>query len=125
MRQALIGLLAAALASPCAALPELTADIAVSSQPASSSQSPSSATGGIGISSEGKPLEMTVWGGSGAIVGSLAGPIGTIVGAAVGALGGLLISIFVVPHNGPERKPAAHARMRRSGGTIPLDKFPT
>ena len=52
---------------------------------------------------EGKPLEVAIWGGGGAIAGSLAGPLGAIVGAGAGALCGLLYSVFVVPHNGPEK----------------------
>jgi hypothetical protein len=40
---------------------------------------------------EGRKLEVLLWGGGGAIVGSLAGPVGTIVGAAVGSLIGLAV----------------------------------
>ena len=38
---------------------------------------------------EGKPLQMTVWSGGGAVCGSLAGPVGAAIGAAAGALVGL------------------------------------
>lgn len=114
--KALAVILAAALASPCAAAPSLTSDILVSSAPVSKREPPlfrfnfQQGTGpqgrssvGIGVGlSEGKPLEMMLWGGSGAVVGSLAGPLGTIAGAATGAVVGLLISIFIVPHNGPQ-----------------------
>ena len=56
------------------------------------------ASGGIG---EGKPLEVMVWGGAGAIVGSTVGPLGTVVGAAAGSAFGLLFSMFVVPRFQP------------------------
>jgi hypothetical protein len=49
---------------------------------------PGSRGGGI---SEGRPLETVLWGGGGAIIGSIAGPLGTIVGASVGALIGLVV----------------------------------
>jgi len=64
--------------------------------------------GSVGVGgglSDGKPLETVLWSGTGAVAGSLAGPVGAIVGAAIGAMGGMLIAIFVVPHN----KPAAPA----------------
>lgn len=51
---------------------------------------------GVGLS-EGKPLQVMVWGGAGAIVGSTVGPLGTVVGAAAGSVFGLLFSVFVVP----------------------------
>lgn len=60
--------------------------------------------GSVGVGgglSEGKPLEAVLWSGAGAVVGSLAGPVGAIVGAAIGAVGGMLIAIFVVPHDSP------------------------
>ena len=47
-------------------------------------------TSGGGIK-EGRPLEVLLWGGGGAIVGSLAGPVGTVIGAAVGSLIGLAV----------------------------------
>lgn len=50
---------------------------------------------------EGKPLEVMVWGGAGAIVGSTVGPLGTVVGAAAGSVFGLLFSMFVVPRFQP------------------------
>jgi hypothetical protein len=55
---------------------------------------------GVGLA-EGKPLEVMIWGGGGAIAGAMVGPVGAIVGAGAGALLGLLYSVFVVPHNGP------------------------
>lgn len=88
-------LLAVALTSPCAAAPTLIADVAVSTGTHYERRK------GPGLLGEGKPLEVMVWGGSGAIAGSLAGPLGTAVGAGIGALCGLLYSQFVVPHNGP------------------------
>lgn len=48
--------------------------------------------GGI---SEGIKLEMVIWGGGGAIIGSLAGPVGTVIGAAAGSLIGLTIGIIM------------------------------
>jgi hypothetical protein len=45
--------------------------------------------------SEGVKLETVLWGGGGAIIGSLAGPVGTIVGGAVGFLIGLSIGIVM------------------------------
>jgi hypothetical protein len=54
---------------------------------------------------DGVPLNVGVWGGGGAVIGSLAGPPGAIIGAGAGALAGLLYSAFAVPHNGPEPRP--------------------
>ncbi|MCX5795304.1 MAG: hypothetical protein NTY77_07420 [Elusimicrobia bacterium] len=48
--------------------------------------------GGLG---EGVKLETLLWGGGGAIIGSLAGPVGTIAGGAVGFLVGLTIGIVM------------------------------
>ena len=53
-----------------------------------------SAGGGGGIS-EGIKLETLLWGGGGAIIGSLAGPVGAIVGGSVGSLVGLTIGIIM------------------------------
>jgi hypothetical protein len=91
-------LIAAALARPCSA--DLIADVAVSTASASPRRRSSAGTG-AGLK-EGKPLEVMLWGGGGAIAGSLAGPLGTIVGAGTGALCGLLYSVFIVPRNGPD-----------------------
>jgi hypothetical protein len=108
--------LAAAMPLPCFAAPALIADVAVSSEAVPSALAPIAIHFGtrlaagpherasIGVMAgikEGKPLEVMMWGGGGAIAGSFAGPLGTIVGAGTGALCGLLYSIFVVPHNGP------------------------
>jgi len=61
---------------------------------------------GLGTLFEDKaPLNIGVWGGGGAVIGSLAGPPGALLGAGAGAFAGLLYSIFVVPHNGPEPGP--------------------
>lgn len=60
---------------------------------------------GVGLS-EGKPLQVMVWGGAGAIVGSMAGPAGTVVGAAAGSAFGLLFSMFVVPRVQPGMAPS-------------------
>lgn len=51
---------------------------------------------------EGKPLEFLVWGGGGAILGSLAGPAGAALGGTVGAAAGLLFSTFVEPRTRPK-----------------------
>lgn len=48
--------------------------------------------GGI---AEGVKLETLIWGGGGAIIGSIAGPVGTIAGGAVGFLVGLTIGIVM------------------------------
>ena len=53
-----------------------------------------SAGGGGGIS-EGIKLETLLWGGGGAIIGSLAGPVGAIVGGSIGSLVGLTIGIIM------------------------------
>ena len=44
---------------------------------------------------EGIKLETLLWGGGGAVIGSLAGPVGTVVGGAVGFLVGLSIGIVM------------------------------
>lgn len=98
MRKVVAVVLSLVLAEPCLGAVVLTSDVSVSSLTARG-KLPGVGKGGI---SEGKPLEMTIWGGSGAVIGSLAGPVGSIIGAASGAFVGLLISIFVVPNNGPE-----------------------
>ena len=119
-RLSLAAVFALSLASPCVAEPDLTADVAHSSATTKQSSvilrvepvggaAPYHRRTSIGLRgffSEGKPLEMTVWGSGGAVAGSLAGPAGAVIGAGVGALCGLLYSVFVVPHNGPEAKPA-------------------
>jgi hypothetical protein len=51
--------------------------------------------GGNAGLSEGIKLETLLWGGGGAIIGSLAGPGGTIAGGAVGFLVGLSIGIVM------------------------------
>ncbi len=109
--------LAAAMPLPGFAAPALIADVAVSSAAAASKPAPLDIHFGIRVADgphkrvsigvmagmkEGKPLEVMVWGGGGAIAGSLAGPLGTIIGAGTGALCGLLYSIFIVPRNGPK-----------------------
>lgn len=109
-------LLAAALASPCAAAPAATADLSLSTASfRTPRKKPSffwSAAGSgniplqrpsIGVGAgmkEGAPLEVMLWGGSGAVAGTVLGPGGTLVGAGLG----LLYSVFVVPHNGPAPK---------------------
>ncbi|MBI5245855.1 MAG: hypothetical protein HY923_01640 [Elusimicrobia bacterium] len=119
-RLSLAAILVASLVLPSAAEPDLAADVAVSSAAASKpgtvilkvepigGASPYHRRTSIGLSgffSEGKPLEMTVWGSGGAVAGSLGGPIGAVIGAGIGALCGLVYSVFVVPHNGPKAKP--------------------
>lgn len=109
-------LLACALARPCSAATALTADISVSSAPVRSRSEPftfrfgfqkgvgSQGRSSIGVGGglkEGKPLEMMMWSGGGAVAGSIAGPAGAVVGAAAGAVVGLLVAVFAVPHNGP------------------------
>jgi hypothetical protein len=121
MKELTLGLLlAAALASPCAADPDLAADVAASTRTAVRSgtvflrvepvggASPYHRRTTIGLGrvlGEGKPLEVLVWGTGGAVAGSVAGPPGALIGAGVGALAGWMYSVFVVPHNGPEPKP--------------------
>lgn len=104
MRAALNVFLAGLLAAPSAAevvaaVPSLT----VSSMSVSVEGKPAGrvAVGTSAGLSEGKPLEVMVWGGAGAVVGSLAGPMGTVVGAAAGAAFGLAFSVFVVPRFQP------------------------
>jgi len=107
---------AAAMPLPGFAAPALIADVVVSSAAAPSTLAPitfrlDSRPGAgpkgrhsVGVKAglgEGKPLEMAVWGGAGAIAGSLAGPAGAVIGAGAGALCGLLYSVFIVPRNGP------------------------
>lgn len=120
-RLSLAAVFALSLAAQYTAGMDMTAEVAISSAPASakpgtvilkvepvsgaSSYHRRTSIGLRGYFSEGKPLEMTVWGSGGAVAGSLAGPAGAIIGAGVGALCGLLYSIIVVPHNGPEEKP--------------------
>lgn len=96
------------LADPCAAAPTLSSEVAVSSAPKKESapiqfkfDQTGRSVGAKGGLSEGKPLEVAVWGTGGAVAGSLAGPPGALIGAGVGAVLGLLYSVFVVPHNGP------------------------
>jgi hypothetical protein len=100
IRAALACLLAAPSgAEVVAAVPSLT----VSSMSVSVEGKP---TGQVAVGtsiglSEGKPLQVMVWGGAGAIVGSMAGPMGTVVGAAAGAAFGLVFSAFIVPRYQP------------------------
>jgi hypothetical protein len=67
-------------------------------------------TGGL---AEGKRLEMMVWGGGGAIIGSVAGPVGAIIGGAVGAIAGLVVAVVIVPRNGPDKAELAARAARR------------
>jgi len=115
--------LAASLARPALAAAPLAADAAVSTatakpepfayslgyQKAATPQGRAS-VGARGGLAEGKPLEMSFWGGAGAVVGSVAGPFGALVGAAAGVAAGLLISVFVVPRNGPGQDEKKRAR---------------
>lgn len=104
-------LLAALLAAPSGAAVSVTASsspihvdaaplMRLGLQPAATPTGRASVGAGVGLS-EGKPLEMLLWGGSGAIVGSMAGPVGAAVGGAAGAVVGLLYSVFVVPRVQP------------------------
>ena len=68
------------------------------------SQAPGARRRSFGVSrlfEEGPPLQVSVWSGGGAVVGSVLGPGGAAIGAAVGALAGLTVAVFVNPHNGP------------------------
>lgn len=111
VKAALAVLLAASSAAPCAA--EVVAAgpaLVVSSRTVAVERTPPVRVGilpggpqkraavgaGVGLP-EGKPLQVMVWGGTGAIVGSTVGPLGTVVGAAAGSVFGLLFSVFVVP----------------------------
>ena len=116
MRRPPAFVLALALASPCVAAPALTSNVAVSSPSARSGSEPftfkfgfqkgagvegrSSLGAGGGIK-EGKPLEMALWGGGGAVAGSMTGPVGAMIGAAAGMVAGWIVATFVVPKNGP------------------------
>lgn len=63
---------------------------------------PGRAQAGVGVGiKEGKPLEVLVWGGGGAILGGMAGPAGAVIGGAAGAAAGLLYSVLVEPHTRP------------------------
>lgn len=119
MRRSLSAILAGLLAAPSgaevvAAVPTVT----VSSMPVPATHRPPAALGllpagpqgrtavGVGVGlAEGKPLQVMVWGGAGAIVGSMAGPLGTVVGAAAGSVTGLLFSLFAVPRFQPGMAP--------------------
>lgn len=120
VRRVLACLLAAALAAPCAAADPtgLKADVAVSTaappiswhlgyEPAAVPAEDGSGEGGsVGVGagiSEGKPLEMLLWGGAGAMAGAVTGPVGAGIGAAAGALIGLAVSLFASPN--PKRQP--------------------
>ncbi len=116
-------LLALALLSPSAAAaaePSVTAEVQVSTPSSGAGRTilrvePLEAPRGAGrarrsigfgrVFEEGVPLNVGVWGGGGAVIGSLAGPPGALIGAGAGALAGILYSVFAVPHNGPDRKP--------------------
>lgn len=51
---------------------------------------------GLGVAmQEGPVLETMLWGGGGAIVGSVAGPPGTLIGAAVGSVAGLIVGLIM------------------------------
>lgn len=113
-------LLSVLLAAPAAAEPALTSSSApihldapplmrLGHQPAVTPSGKASIGVGVGLS-EGKPLEMLLWGGSGAIVGSMAGPLGAAVGGAAGAAIGLLYSVFVVPRVQPGLAPREGGR---------------
>ncbi|MBI5596567.1 MAG: hypothetical protein HY928_10805 [Elusimicrobia bacterium] len=104
-------LLALLLAAPARAAVTVTASsspihvdapplMRLGAQPAATPTGRASVGVGMGLS-EGKPLEMLLWGGSGAVVGSMAGPLGAAVGGAAGAVVGLLYSVFVVPRVQP------------------------
>lgn len=104
-RKAVTVILAAALSEPCAAAPIISADVVISSATATprgaaplfqprfdKADAPGGrAFVGIGLRlDEGKPLQAGLWGGTGAVIGSLAGPLGAAVGGGAGVLLGLL-----------------------------------
>ena len=118
-------LAAVSLALSCAgsavAQPALKADVGVSSAPVRAKNEPftfhfeferpkpgqpsadQAHVHGVGVGAgirEGKPLEMTLWGAGGAMIGIIGGPVGIVVGAAAGAIAGLLVSVFAVPKEG-------------------------
>ena len=108
-------LLAAALLAPqpAAALPAMTGDVTASSTAVKTTDfkfrveddRTKHGRAEVGVSlmmDEGRPLEFLVWGGGGAILGSLAGPAGAALGAAAGAAAGLLFSTFVEPRTSPK-----------------------
>ncbi|UPT73555.1 MAG: hypothetical protein M0D55_17095 [Elusimicrobiota bacterium] len=50
---------------------------------------------GLGrVLGEGPVLQVGVWSGGGAVIGSVAGPPGAVLGAAAGAVAGLIVSWF-------------------------------
>lgn len=113
-------LLLALAAHAAAAGPSVTADIEVSTPAAVPGRmilrvEPREAPAGQGrarrsigfgrVFEEGVPLNVGVWGGAGAVIGSLAGPPGAVIGAGAGALAGVLYAVFAAPHNGPGPKP--------------------
>lgn len=103
-RRLAAALLAAALPASAASPPSLSADLAISSTTSPARSAPlfqlrfekGPATGGRAVAGvslaldEGKPLQAGLWGGAGAIIGSLAGPLGAGVGGATGVLLGLV-----------------------------------
>jgi hypothetical protein len=64
---------------------------------------------GVGIR-EGMPLEMLLWGGGGAIVGSIGGPVGAVIGGSIGSLIGAVVGAVMTRKSSP-RKAAVEERM--------------
>ncbi len=103
-RSSLAVVLAAALAAPGGA-----ADLALSSATIKNKSAPleyrfrydkphsSVSRGSIGfgrVLAEGPVLQVGIWGGGGAVIGSVAGPLGTVIGAAAGTVAGLIVNAF-------------------------------
>ena len=114
MKALLAAALAVSLALPGRAeIVSVVPTLTVSSMTVSAERRPTVVVGGGGAGlrlAEGKPLQVMVWGGAGAIVGSMAGPAGTVVGAAAGSVFGLLVSLFVVPRVQPGMAPDRTSR---------------
>lgn len=112
-RSSLVVVLAATLAAPSAATDLTLSSATIRSRPAPLEyrlgyDKPHSTVsrGSIGfgrVLGEGPVLEVGIWGGGGAVIGSLAGPLGTVVGAAAGTVAGLIVSAFTPSGTKPNR----------------------
>ncbi|MBI3550614.1 MAG: hypothetical protein HY078_16370 [Elusimicrobia bacterium] len=73
------------------------------------------APGGLLTLDEGPMLQTLLWGGGGAIAGSLAGPPGAIVGGAVGAVVGFAVGWVYKPK--PDKEASQATRVKKKGTT--------
>lgn len=107
-----------ACAGPAAAAGDLTGGVVVSSAAAVGKPAPiewklgyrspegSRERGSVGVGAglpEGKRLECALWGGAGAVAGSIAGPLGAAVGGGLGLLAGLVVAHFFAPRTAAAR----------------------